>query len=83
MSRVKLYEDEIDGARVVGFNWNGYFMTAPFVSECGRVSVNPKKEYGLTDEQIERINDENGLGETKESIEELLKLDRLEEEDVI
>ena len=76
-------EDEIDGARVVGFNWNGYFITDPFVSECGRVSVNPKKEYGLTDEQIERINDENGLGETIESIEELLKLDRLEEEDVI
>ena len=37
MSRVKLYEDEIDGARVVGFNWNGYFITDPFVSECGRV----------------------------------------------
>jgi hypothetical protein len=77
MKKVRLYEDEIGGAKVVGFNWNGYFITDPFVSECSRVSVNPKKEYGLTDEQIKRINDENGLGETKESIEELLKLERL------
>jgi len=47
---VELYTCQETGA--LGFNSDGIFITKPFVSECGRFLVNPKKYYGLTSAQI-------------------------------
>lgn len=47
---VELYTCQETGA--LGFTFDGSFITAPFVSECGRFSVNPQKYYGLTSAQI-------------------------------
>ena len=37
-----------------GFNYKGQFITNPFISPCGRFGVNPKKYYGLTEEQVKQ-----------------------------
>ena len=35
-----------------GFNFEEFFITDPYVTECMRSTVDPKKYYGLTDEQL-------------------------------
>ena len=41
-----------------GFNYKGQFITNPFISPCGRFDVNPKKYYGLTEEEVKQIKEE-------------------------
>ena len=44
---------------VLGFDHDGFFITDPFTSECGRFEVDPIAFYGLTAEQAEQFrNDE-------------------------
>jgi len=45
----------------LGFEWEGFFITDPFDSTCGRFGVNPIFEYGLTIKQAKRIKHENML----------------------
>ena len=45
----------------LGFEWEGFFITDPFDSTCGRFAVNPLFEYGLTIKQAKRIKHENML----------------------
>ncbi len=47
MKKVQLYET--DG--MLGFDYNGTFITDPFVSECSRFVLDPQKDYGLTKDQ--------------------------------
>ena len=42
-----------------GFNYKGQFITNPFISPCGRFDVNPKKYYGLTEEEVKQIKEES------------------------
>ena len=57
----KLYTCDQTGA--IGFDFGGVFVTVPFISECGRFAVNPRKYYGLTSEQIELLG---GVSELQE-----------------
>lgn len=54
-SQKKIYED--DGA--LGFDHDGWFITDPFTSECGRFDADPIAYYGLTAEQVEQFKGEN------------------------
>ena len=45
-----------------GFNYKGQFITNPFISPCGRFDVNPKKYYGLTEEQAKQYREEKNNG---------------------
>jgi len=57
---IKLYKDDsIPGCEILGFDHEGSFITDPTTSECGRFEVNPIKEYGLTQKQVERILEHN------------------------
>ena len=49
--KVKL--EYIDGK--LGFDFQDFFITDPFVSCCMRWEVDPIKEYGLTKEQIKKF----------------------------
>tara|TARA_R100001086_G_C11673346_1_gene213555 strand:+ start:50 stop:265 length:216 start_codon:yes stop_codon:yes gene_type:complete len=49
--KVKL--EYIDGK--LGFDFQDFFITDPFVSCCMRFEVDPIKEYGLTKEQIKKF----------------------------
>ena len=49
--KVKL--EYIDGK--LGFDFQDFFITNPFVSCCMRWEVDPIKEYGLTKEQIKKF----------------------------
>ena len=40
---------------LLGFEHNGFFITEPNSSECGRFEVDPIKEYGLTKKQFDMI----------------------------
>ena len=31
----------------VGFEWNGFWITDPTMSECGRFEVDPEEYYGV------------------------------------
>ena len=42
-----------------GFYYKGQFITNPFISPCGRFDVNPKKYYGLTEEEVKQIKEES------------------------
>jgi len=35
-----------------GFNFEGFFITDPYVTECMRSLVDPKEYYGLTDDEL-------------------------------
>ena len=70
----KLYYDTINNKKVLGFDWNGYYITDPFTSSCTRFMVNPKIEYGLNDNQIKRLNSENNLNENVNDYKHLDKL---------
>lgn len=37
----------------LGFNHDGFFITDPFVSTCGRFDTDPIIDYGLSDKQVE------------------------------
>ena len=47
----------------LGFNYDGFFITDPFVSECSRFVLDPVKDYGLTKEQTNDIIKHNKLDE--------------------
>ena len=58
--KIKLYKDaSIPGCEILGFDYDGMFITDPTTSECGRFEVDPIKEYGLTQKQLERILEHN------------------------
>ena len=40
---------------LLGFEHEGFFITEPNSSECGRFEVDPIKEYGLTKKQVDMI----------------------------
>ena len=44
-----------------GFEWEGFFITEPNVSECGRTFVDPVKYYGQAylDFLLETVGDRN------------------------
>ena len=41
----------------------GIFVTDPFESECGRFMMDPIKDYGLTQKQVDQMVKVNGLEE--------------------
>ena len=41
----------------------GIFVTDPFESECGRFLMNPIKDYGLTQKQVDQMVKANDLEE--------------------
>ena len=51
------YDNDYKETRL-GFDWEGFFITDPTTSECGRFHI-PRadiaKTYGLTEKQIEKI----------------------------
>ena len=47
----KLYK--CDGK--LGFDFEGFFITDPFLSECQRFETDPIKDYGLTKEQVKKF----------------------------
>tara|TARA_R100001440_G_scaffold10254_1_gene18719 strand:- start:143 stop:316 length:174 start_codon:yes stop_codon:yes gene_type:complete len=46
----------IDGK--LGFDFEDFFITDPFVSTCMRFDVDPIKEYGLTHHQVKKFEQE-------------------------
>ena len=66
MKKVKLrkvkdyYGDNDYETTRLGFVHEGFFITEPFTSECGRFEVDPRKEYGLTVDQATEISEFNG-----------------------
>jgi len=34
------------------FEWDGYWITNPYLSECGRFEVDPITYYGLSEEEL-------------------------------
>lgn len=58
---IKLYTCDETGA--LGFAFDGTFITRPFLSECGRFAVDPRKYYGLTSQQIDLLG---GVSELQE-----------------
>ena len=42
----------------LGFNFDGMFITDPFITPCERFSVDdPKSYYGLSDKQLKQFTD--------------------------
>ena len=39
----------------LGFDFEGIFITYPYVSECTRFPVDPVKYYGLTEDQLQEF----------------------------
>ena len=46
---------------LLGFEHEGFFITEPNSSECGRFEVDPIKEYGLTKKQVDMIENFNKI----------------------
>ena len=46
---------------LLGFEHEGFFITEPSTSECGRFEVDPIKEYGLTQKQFDMIENFNKI----------------------
>ena len=61
--QVKLYVDSLGANSTLGFDYNGTFITDPFVSECSRFVLDPIKNYGLTKKQTNDIIKYNQLDE--------------------
>jgi len=40
----------------LGFDFEDFFITDPFISTCCRFDVDPIKEYGLNKKQVKRFN---------------------------
>jgi len=56
---IKLYKTD----NKLGFDYNGTFITDPFVTECQRFAVDPIKDYGLNNNQVIEICKTNNLSE--------------------
>ena len=56
---IEIYLDKDIG--LLGFEHNGFFITEPNSSECGRFEVDPIKEYGLTKKQVDMIENFNKI----------------------
>jgi hypothetical protein len=56
---IKLYKTD----NKLGFDYYGIFVTDPFESECGRFMMDPIKDYGLTQKQVDEMVKVNGLEE--------------------
>lgn len=41
-----------------GFEYNGVWISNPYMSECGRFEVNPITYYGLTEKELNEIGNE-------------------------
>ncbi len=68
---MKLYEttdyfDTDNKHTRLGFEFEGMFITNPMLSICARFEVNPIKEYGLTQSEVDRLVKFNQLGEINE-----------------
>ena len=54
-----------DGSQMLetrmGFEWEDFFITEPFSSECGRFEVNPEEYYGITKDEAEMVEKYNTL----------------------
>ena len=61
--QVKLYVDSLGANSTLGFDYNGTFITDPFVSECSRFVLDPIKNYGLTKKQTNDMIEYNQLDE--------------------
>ena len=50
----------------MGFEFEGMFITNPMLSICARFEVDPIKEYGLTQSEVDKLIKFNKLGEINE-----------------
>ena len=55
------YGDDDHETERLGFEHEGFFITEPDTSECGRFEVDPIKEYGLTKKQFDMIMNFNKI----------------------
>lgn len=56
------------GAPVIGIETKGFFIHDPYLSSCGRFSVNPTEEYGISETDAELLKGINGaLAEATEA----------------
>ena len=62
MTNKKIKLEKTDGK--LGFvSEEGIFVTDPFESECGRFMMDPIKDYGLNQKQVDEMVKVNGLEE--------------------
>jgi hypothetical protein len=62
MTNKKIKLEKTDGK--LGFvSEEGIFVTDPFESECGRFMMDPIKDYGLTQKQVDEMVKANDLEE--------------------
>ena len=62
MTNKKIKLEKVDGK--LGFvSEEDIFVTDPFESECGRFMMDPIKDYGLTQKQVDEMVKVNGLEE--------------------
>ena len=62
MTNKKIKLEKTDGK--LGFvSEEGIFVTDPFESECGRFMMDPIKDYGLTQKQVDEMVKVNELEE--------------------
>ena len=62
MTNKKIKLEKIDGK--LGFvSEEGIFVTDPFESECGRFMMDPIKDFGLTQKQVDEMVKANDLEE--------------------
>ena len=61
--KVKLYVDSLNANSNLGSDYNGTFITDPFVSECSRFVLDPIKDYELTKKQTNDMIKYNKLDE--------------------
>ena len=54
---IKLYKTD----NKLGFNYYGTFITDCFESDCGRFIMDPIKDYGLNQKQVDEMVKVNGL----------------------
>ena len=58
--KIKLYKDDsIPGCEILGFDYDGMFITDPTTSECGRFEVKPMEYYGITQKQLYELDKHN------------------------
>ena len=46
---------------LLGFEHEGFFIVEPRMSTCGRFEVDPYEEYGLTEKQVDMIENFNNI----------------------
>ena len=61
MTNKKIKLEKLD--EKLGFDYYGTFITDCFESECGRFMMNPIKDYGLTQKQVDEMVKVNELEE--------------------